>query len=211
MGGDNRMKLAQREQRAPSGAPSGAPSAIEQEEFILLMSMALDGLLDEREKQRLEGLAERHPALAAQWASWQRMDQELHAAEHMAPPPDFVRNVEAALLKQEGRRRVVWGAAFGVLAALLWIGLLAGTLALGAYALFNGSAALSALLHNAAYTATWIRDAWQTLWGATAALLGTQQARLFALSYALVTAALLLGWVYFLRRSTSGVGSGNSA
>lgn len=203
MGGDDRMSMAQIKQRPASGGPSVA----EQEEFILLMSMALDGLLDEREERQFEQLADGYPALAAQWASWQRLDRELEAAEHVAPPAHFVRGVEQALAKQEHRRRVAWGAAFGALAVLLWVGLFAGTLALSAYALFNGSAALSALLHYAAYTATWLREAWGTLWGAAGTLLGLEQARLFGLSYALVTAALLLGWVYFLRRSVRDAGS----
>ena len=76
------------DQRMPDPQMSGAqpqpPQAV-QEEFTWMMSLALDGLLDEVERAQFEEYQTQYPALAALWGEWQGLDRKLGLMPHAAP------------------------------------------------------------------------------------------------------------------------------
>lgn len=178
------------------------PPADVQNEFVLFMSMALDNLLEGAEKERFHRHLQTYPVLAQQWRTWQDLDQQLHSAPAMSPPPDFVQNVELRLLQQERRRRLWWGGLVGLAILLLWFFVMAIALSLGAYVAFNQTGWLTTLVRVFAFLSAAVTNWLQTAGSVLGTLLGTQQALSFGIAYGIVAIALLTLWVTFLRRST---------
>lgn len=182
--------------------PPGMPPAEVEEEFMMLMSMALDGLLDADEQARLDEVTARYPALAAEWQAWQMLDAQMTAVPHIAPPVDFMATFETRLAQQQRRRHLWWGVGFGALVALLAAGMLLGVAAFGAFVLVSQPGWLSELVHGAALgsavVAQWLRVLQNTLISVAA----SEQARTFGLIYIVTAVAMLAGWVLLLRRTT---------
>ena len=192
-------------------APQPVPPAAVEEEFFMLMSMALDGLLDADEQMRLDDYVATYPALAAERDEWQMLDGQLAALPHVAPPVNFMAHFETRLTQQERRRRLWWGFGFGALVALLAVGMVAGVVAFGAFVMFNQSAWLSELVHGVAFGWVALLQWVDVLRNAALAVAGAEQMRTLGLVYALVSAALLTGWVFFLRRTTRPADSAQTA
>ena len=57
----------------PPTPPAAPPEVLE--EFALLMSLALDGLLDADEQARFAALLDRYPELAEEWDTWRALDR----------------------------------------------------------------------------------------------------------------------------------------
>jgi len=180
---------------------AGAPPAVE-EEFILLMSLALDDLLDAEERARFQAYQAAYPGLAAQWRSWQVLDAELRATPSALPPAGFVTAFEVALLQRERRRRLWWGAGFALAIVLLSVVLTAGVASLGAFVMFAQPAWLTELVRIAAQTSALVNGGVVAVLDALGSLVGTEQARAFMMVYLFAAAALLAGWVLLLRRTT---------
>jgi anti-sigma factor RsiW len=178
-----------------------APPAVE-EEFVLLMSLALDDLLDADERARFQAYQAAYPGLAAEWRSWQALDAELRATPSALPPAGFVSAFEAALLQRERRRRLWWGAGFALAIVLLSVVLIAGVAFLGAFVMFTQPAWLTELARMAAQTGALVNGGIVAVLDALGSLAGTEQARAFVMVYLFAAAALLAGWVFLLRRTT---------
>lgn len=177
------------------------PTPAQEEEFMLLMSLSLDNLLDEAEATRFDQYLTDFPTLAIHWQSWQRLHQGFVAMPVVEPPVGFVDRFETRLLQQERRRRLGFGVVIGGITLLLWVGVIVGLFSMGAYLFVNQGSWLSALIQNLTYAwvtlGQWLKTGGETL-GAFAA---TPQAKAVAVGYLLMASALLGGWLTLLRRS----------
>ncbi|MCB0065112.1 MAG: hypothetical protein KDE19_23475 [Caldilineaceae bacterium] len=174
----------------------------EHEEFLLLMSLALDDFLDEAEQQQFALYQERHPILAAEWQDWQAMHQRLNATPHAVPAPDFVDRFELRLLQQERRRRLWQGVWIGLATFCLWFTATAGLVSVGTYLFVNQSSFVSSVAKNIilffASLATWF----DSLLLALNTFASTPQAMGLGAGYLVLTMGMLVGWFFYLRRST---------
>lgn len=178
------------------------PSAEIVEEFSLLMSMALDELLDSEEQAEFDLYLSTYPTLAEEWREWQMLDVQLMATPAAPPPVDFMLNFEVLLLQHERRRRLWWGMAFGSMAVLLWVAVLVGVASLGAFVLFGQPAWLTQAVHSLAYVSAGF-GTWATAIGtAFGSVMSTQQAAGMAMVYMLMSIGMVASWIYFLRHST---------
>lgn len=177
------------------------PTPTQEEEFMLLMSLSLDNLLDAGEAARFDQYLTDFPTLAVHWQSWQRLHRGFVAMPPVEPPAGFVERFEIRLLQQERRRRLWFGLVIGGVTLLLWIGVIVGLFSMGAYLFVNQGSWLSALIQNLTYAwitlGQWLKTGSETL-GAMAA---TPQAKAVGVGYLLMAVALLGGWLTFLRRS----------
>ncbi|MEZ4612782.1 MAG: hypothetical protein R2838_21490 [Caldilineaceae bacterium] len=192
-------------------APQPVPPAAVEEEFFMLMSMALDGLLDADEQMRLDDYVAAYPALAARWDEWQMLDGQLAALPHVAPPVNFMAHFETRLTQQERRRRLWWGFGFGALVALLAVGMVAGV---SRVRRVRHVQPIRMAERIGARRCLWLGGAASVGRRAACAALavaGAEQMRTLGLVYALVSAALLTGWVFFLRRTARPADSAQTA
>lgn len=183
--------------------PTPQPTLEMQEEFTLLMSLQLDGLLDSNEQQQFDSYLEHYPFFARQWQEWQRLHQRMIATPHVEPPPDFVERVGLCLLQGERRRRLWQGILFGGLVVLLWGGLAATLVGLGAFLLFSSGSRLSDLIYLLAYLSSTVGHWFTMLWDSLGAIVASPQAVVMLLLYITVATVLLSLWVRFLRRTTA--------
>lgn len=178
------------------------PTPTEEEEFSLLMSLALDELLDEQEQATFERYLVRYTQLATQWQDWQALHRHMTAVPHAMPAPNFVGRFEVQLAQQERRRRLRQGLWIGFVTLMLWIGMVAGVLVVGAYLFVNQSALLANIVQNLIYFWAGLA-AWLNSLATTAnAFAATPQAVGFGIGYLALTLTMLSGWVVYLRRST---------
>jgi anti-sigma factor RsiW len=190
---------------------SSQPSAEIEEEFSLLMSMALDELLDSDEQADFDSYLATYPTLAEEWQDWQALDIQLSSTPSVAPPTEFMLNFEVRLLQYERRRRLWWGMAFGSMAVVLWVAVLVGVASLGAFVLFGQPAWLTQAVHSLAYVSASF-GTWVTAVGtAFGSVMSTQQAASLAMVYMLMSIAMVASWIYFLRHSTRSVDVAASA
>lgn len=184
------------------GTTSSSPSTEIQEEFNLLMSLALDDLLDGEEQDEFELYLATYPTLDREWQEWQMLDSQLKSTPAVQPPADFMLNFEMRLQQYERRRSLWWGIAFGGVAVVLWVAVMVGVASLGAFVLLGQPAWLTQAVHDLAYLSA-NANAWVTAAGsALSSILSTQQATTLALVYVLVSAAMVASWIFFLRHST---------
>lgn len=184
------------------GREKSMPPQQVQEEFSLLMSMALDNLLDEEEQATFDVFLSSYPTLAEEWQDWQALDAQLQATPSVAPPPDFLLGFDARLLQHERRRRLWWGFAFGAVTVSLWLTVLAGVATLGVYVLLSQPAWLTQLVHSVAFFYANVTHSLASIGATLNAIAGTSEARTFGLAYLLVSASMVATWIAFLRRST---------
>lgn len=70
-------------------------------EFCMLMSLALDGMLDAEEEERFHRYMADDPALADEWQLWQGLNVEFDEEPSVAPPAGFVDSVIGQLTLKE--------------------------------------------------------------------------------------------------------------
>ena len=177
------------------------PPAVE-EEFSLLMSMALDGLMDEEDAARFEQIQLSYPALAQEWEAWQMLDSQLREMPPVMLPPSFMASFDLRLAQQERRRRLWWGMGFGAMAVVLVASLLVGAAALGAFVMLRQPDWLTQVVHGAAFGYATVAQWFATVESAASVLVRSDQMRMLSVLYALTALAMLGGWVHFLRRTT---------
>lgn len=101
------------------------PPCPDHDDYTVLMSLALDGVLDAADQTLLDQHLQACPRCAAQWALWQRVGSALQAEPYAGPPLAFTRTVNDALNGRERRRErrlgiaVLAGGALSVLASLV--------------------------------------------------------------------------------------------
>jgi anti-sigma factor RsiW len=177
-----------------------APPAV-LEEFYWMMSLALDGLLDEADRTQFEAHQAQHPALAALWSEWQGLHSRLDQLPHAEPVPGFVERFALRLAQQEAlqQRRVL---TFSLLAAVLVaFGAIAAMIGTCAYILAVHGAWLGEQLHNLVYASVAINAWFDAVVDSLAALAGTPQAQALGMMYVVVAIIMIFGWVQLLRRN----------
>jgi len=171
------------------------------DEYGLLMSLALDNLLDGAEQTRLDAhLADCNPC-RTQWTLWQSLDVALHAAPMTVPSPAFVQNVGQRLAAQERQRQMRLGVLLGALTLVMWlIGVTGVALVIGAL-IYNQVGWFTESLHWLAYVWTAV----SVIGSSLLALLGgvTEQPSAVGLlaGYVVLTGCVLVVWSRYLRRS----------
>ena len=171
-------------------------------DFALLMSLALDDLLDDEQQNEFERDLATYPMLAERWSLWQKVDQKLLEEPHQEPPHNFVSTFEARLAKQKRRRSLWFGMAIGSLSVTLWVCMTIGLIAGGGYILLNQGDLLGQAIHNFVYFSNAITNWLTTISGAAGTVLNTPQAYGIVLGYIALSAIILTVWTQFLRRST---------
>lgn len=171
-------------------------------DFTLLMSLALDGLLDEEQSKQFEADLALYPALAEEWQLWQELDADLMNTPAVEPPPDFMEKFEVRLDRHQRRRSLWFGVTIGLLIVLMWSSVVVGGVAVGAYILDNQGVWLGQLVHNVAYLFS-VFSMWAgTLADTTATVLNMPQAWGVMLGYLALLTVILTFWTRFLRRTT---------
>lgn len=173
-------------------------------EAHLLMSLALDGLLDADDQARLNLLLAGDESLQETWRQWQRTDALLQGGGKSCavPQPGFVARFEATLQRHEqrqlARRRMLVGAA----AVFAWLGVLAAAVAAGYVLLSSQTQWMNDFVRELVYypsaASIWLRAVRSSL-GAT---ISEPQTVALVACYALASAVLLSIWLWFLRRTT---------
>ncbi len=171
-------------------------------DFALLMSLALDDLLDDEQQREFEYDLATYPLLAERWSLWQKVDQKLLEEPYVEPPQDFAQTFKMRLVQQERRRRLWFGLAVGSLSVTLWACMTLGLITGGGYVLVSQGDLLGQVIHNSAYFLSVVTNWFQTLSNTTGTILNTPQAYGILLGYALLSALILTGWTRLLRKST---------
>lgn len=174
----------------------------EHEEFLLLMSLALDDLLDEEEAAQFTRYQQQDPALALQWQDWQQMHQQMCAMPHALPTPNFVDRFELRLVQQERRRRLWQGVWIGIVSLVLWATATAGVLSVGTYLFVNQTAVMRDIVQNVIFFFASLATWGNSLLITANSFVSTPQAMGLGIGYLVLTMAMLVGWVFYLRRST---------
>ncbi len=183
----------------PPTPPAAPPEILE--EFALLMSLALDDLLDADEQARFAALLDRYPELAEEWNVWRALDSQLLQTPHAAPASGFVDRFEQRLAAQEARQQH-WVIGLSIAATLMTMAMVMVTLvSTGAAAFSSQSVWVGQQLHSLAYALA-LADRWlSTAVAAVLVMLGTPQARIAGLAYTGVVMAMIFIWTQLVRRS----------
>jgi anti-sigma factor RsiW len=182
--------------------PSSLVKTPDHSDYLMLISLELDGMLDAEEK----GLLDRHLELCSQcrvqWLLWQVIDQRLEAAPVPEPAPGFSHLVAERIARQERLRNIQIGLVLTVLTVLVWALGLVGVCALG-------GALVYANLDHFSATAQFLSDAWavagvvgQSLWGVIVEMMTTTTTLGIASAYLVIVVAALAGWCIFIQRTT---------
>ncbi len=183
----------------PPQPPAAPPEAME--EFALLMSLALDGLLDAEEQRRFDALLDRYPALAEAWNEWRAIDVQLANLPRAIPASGFVDRFEQRLAAQDARQQR-WVIGLSLTATLVTMAVVMVALVSTGAAAFSAQGVwLGEQLHNLAYSLVLV-DRWlNTLVTTALVMLGTPQARIVGLAYTVVVMAMIFIWAQLVRRS----------
>lgn len=183
-----------------------------EDEFEMLMSLALDDRLTPAEAARFEALLAQGAAdlpengrdidRAAQWEIWQEMDTLFDSTPAAAPPGGFSAGVLQQIAWQERRKRLWLGAAIGVAAVLLWGTALLGVLGLVALVSANQALWLGEMTQLLAYWWTAAAGFFVSALRSAAAILATAQARAVIMVYCVVATGMLGLWWLWLQRTT---------
>lgn len=172
------------------------------EEGFMLMSLALDGLLNEEEEARLFSLIADDEALDTSWKQLQKVDALLTQTPRAIPAADFTARFDSRLDKKMGRARVRKRIALAMLAIIGWLSVVTVVAAAGWYLWANQTQWMSDFVRELVYypsaVSIWTRAVQSTL----SATLSEPQSIAFVFSYAAAGALLLTGWMWFLKRTT---------
>jgi hypothetical protein len=174
------------------------------EDAFLLMSMALDGLLDAQEQERLDLMLAADDSLRETWQQWQKMDALFEGAGTVAavPQPGFLQRFETHLDTRLGQRRVRRRLLYGATATVAWLATLAAVAA-GIWFLFSYQTQwmndfVRELVYYPSAVSIWARAVRSSL----SATVSEPQSIVVVGCYAMASATLLAVWMWFLRRTT---------
>ena len=103
-----------------TGADVSNRSVRDHSEYLMLISLGLDGMLDADEKRRLDVHLERCSSCRAQRMLWQAIDSRLREAPVPVLAPGFSHSVAQRLARQERRRNLQIGVMLTVFILLVW-------------------------------------------------------------------------------------------
>jgi len=196
--------------------PDPTPIDDEPDDCFMLMSMALDGLLDHEERARLDSRIAADPALAEMWQQWCKVDIAFAETPRQLPVAGFTNRFEARLEQKLTRERTRQRVLMAVVATVVWTAVLALAGVLLWFLLMNQGELMGAVARETAYYGRAIGIGIGALRTTASATFSAPQSVVVAVAYALATVALLYVWVRFLRRTTyepgvyeTGIDSGN--
>jgi anti-sigma factor RsiW len=172
------------------------------DEALVLMSLALDGLLDEADENRLQLMLAADAGLRETWRQWQKVDTTFAAMPHAEPETGFVERFALKLSVREQRARRRRQALFASAAVVAWFSTAAVVVLLGWTLLSNQTQWMNDFVRELVFypsaAAIWLR-AVQTSLGA---LIGEPESLAIGSAYAVGVGLLLYGWLLLLRRTT---------
>ena len=185
-----------------TGADVSNRSVGDHSEYLMLISLGLDGMLDADEKRRLDVHLERCSSCRAQRMLWQAIDSRLQDAPAPVPSPGFSHSVAQRLARQERRRNLQIGVILTVFTLLVWsLGLTGVCVLTGAvvYTNMDRFAETGLFLSEALAVAGVVG---QSLWDVIVELTATPAALGVASAYMVVAVAALAVWCVVIQRTT---------
>lgn len=184
------------------GASRSPSRAVDHSEYLMLISLALDGMLDSDEKRRLDGHLEQCSGCRGQWLLWQAIDDKLRAAPIPVPAPGFSRSVAQRLARQERLRNLRIGVILTVFTLIVWsLGLVGVCVMAGGIVYTN--------LGRLEETGLFLNEVWavagvvgQSLWDVIVEMTATSTALGVASTYLVVVVAALAVWCVIIQRTT---------
>ncbi len=192
--------------RVPSIQAAGS-QATDHSDYLMLISLKLDEMLDAEEKQRLDRHLERCNTCRLQWSLWQVIDQKLRAAPVPEPSPAFSHLVAKRLARQERRRNIQVGLLLTVLSVFVWSLGLAGIGLLAGFLVYNNLGGFTEI-------GQFLTDAWavagvvgHSLWEVLIELTATPTTLGAATAYLFISLVALAVWFLLIQRSIQPVKS----
>ena len=178
------------------------------DEYGMLMSLALDGLLDGAEQEQLDAHLAGCAHCRNQWSLWQSIDATFRAAPMTEPSPAFLSNFSQRLASQEKRRQVRLGILLGALTLIMWsIGVAGVVLVIGAL-IYNQVGWFTDSLHWLAYLWTATSVIGSSLLALLGGLVEEPSALGLLAGYVVLAGSVLTLWSRYLRRSMQIVEAG---
>lgn len=174
----------------------------QRDEARMLMSMALDGMLDAAEEERLNGWIAADAALGEEWKQWQKMDTLFTGALRCVPAAGFAERFELCLDNHEQQARRRQRVVLGVATTVGWLGALAALLCVGWIVLANQSQWMNGMARELVYYPSAMGIWLQAVQSSLGATLSEPQSAAIAGGYLAATGLLMYGWVRLLRRTT---------
>lgn len=171
------------------------------DEYSLLMSLALDNLLDAQEAHQLQTHLSTCEPCNQQWQTWQAIDRQFQVAPMLSPPVDFVQRVGTRLERAEKRRETRVGLLLAGLTLLIWTIGFAGIGVLLGLMIYNQVGWFGQTLHGLAYAWTMLAVVGESVWRVMVGLSENPSAIGAALCYVALVVLILVGWTRFLRRT----------
>ena len=172
------------------------------DEALMLMSLALDGLLDSQDEARLREIMAADSGLDETWQQWQRMNRLLVSTPRVQPEAGFTLRFEQKLDRQMHRARVRSAIIYTTAAMLVWALTVAGLAGIGWLVVTSQAQWMNDFVRElAVYPSalfTWLRAVWTTI----SAIAGEPQTAALLFGYGLMVMALLGWWFRFLQRNT---------
>ncbi len=175
-------------------------------EYLMLISLELDGMLDAEEKGQLDRHLDLCSLCSGQRQLWQAIDRRLAETPVPEPAAGFSRIVMDRIARQERLRNLRIGVLLAVLTVFVWSLALAGAGMLASalvYANLDHLAATAQLLGETRAVAEVVG---QSLWGVVMESTTTRTVGI-ASAYLVVVVAALAGWCIFIQRTTQPVRS----
>jgi hypothetical protein len=171
------------------------------EDYGMLMSLALDNLLDASEEEALAAHLSSCSACNQQWQIWQNIDHQFKLGPAIVPVIDFASAFEERLASKERRRQAQVGLLLAILTFIVWAIGFAGIGVLLGFLVYNQIGWFGDMLH-------WLASAWtamsvvgSSLWGVALGLSDSPSAIGLMVCYMLLSVAALIGWTQILRRT----------
>ncbi len=191
----------------PTKVPSSPYESPDHSDYLMLISLKLDGMLDPQEKVRLDRHLEQCNQCRTQSLLWQVIDQRLHAAPVPELAPNFSHQVAARIARQERQRNLQVGLVLTVLTVLVWaLGLVGACSLVGALIYTN--------MGSFAATGQFLAEAWavagvvgQSLWEVILETASTSTTLGIASVYLVIVVGALAVWCIFIQRTTQPVRS----
>lgn len=193
----------------PKNVPMNDETQMNQhDEYGMLMSLALDGLLDGAEREQLDAHLAGCAHCRNQWSLWQSIDATFRAAPMTEPSPAFLSNFSQRLASQEKRRQVRLGILLGALTLVMWsIGVAGVVLVIGAL-IYNQVGWFTDSLHWLAYLWTATSVIGSSLLALLGGLVEEPSALGLLAGYVVLAGSVLTLWSRYLRRSLQMVNVG---
>lgn len=176
------------------------PTGAGNEEWLMLMSLALDGALNPEEQAQFAAELARNPFLAAEWAQWQAMDRHLDTLPAVSPPHGFAGRFDVRLDAHVARVKLWTTVVIASAAAAILIGVIALCAVYGGAILAGYGSYLSALWVNSTSSLITANSWYNTASTTAEVLVNTPQARAIMIGYLAAALAAGAGWLFWLRR-----------